>query len=77
MRTVESWNSKETVRSEILVVFVNTLSIGQVEKRSVNVGFVLQVKRTIQLPPGFILVSVKAPLSGSTRLDLRIDQQAA
>ena len=70
MRTVELWNSKETVRSEILVVFAKTLSIGQVEKRSVNVGFVLQVKRTIQLPPGFILVYVKAPLSGSTRLDL-------
>ena len=69
MRTVESWNSKETVRS-IPVVFFNILSIGQVEKRSVNVGFVLQVKRTIQLPPGFILVYVKAPLSGSTRLDL-------
>jgi len=50
MRTVESWNSKETV-----------------EKRSVNVGFALQVRRMIQLPPGYILVSVKAPLSGSTR----------
>ena len=70
MRTVELWNSKETVRSEILVVFAKTLSIGQVEKRSVNVGFVLQVKRTIQLQPGSILVYVKAPLSGSTRLDL-------
>ena len=61
MRTVELWNNKQTVL---------------VGKRSVSAGFVLPVKRMIRLLPGFILASVKAPLSGSTRFDLRIKKNS-